>query len=128
MSEILIGTLIALHGLAHLWYLVLSQRMVAFQPAMGWTGKSWLLTSFAGDTNTRSLAAFLYTLAALSLTVGAVGLMRKADWSHPWLIGSALVSAITIIIFWDRDFNLIIEKGLGGLIISLGLIAFLLLG
>ena len=49
------GLFIVLHGLVHLWYVVLSQKLVAFQPEMGWVGRSWLLTNVLGDSPTRSL-------------------------------------------------------------------------
>jgi hypothetical protein len=40
MLRILFGIFVVLHGLVHLWYVVLSQRLVEFQADMGWTGES----------------------------------------------------------------------------------------
>jgi len=56
MIRVLSGVFFVLHGLVHLWYVVLSQRLVAFQADMGWTGESWLLTGPLGDVASRWVA------------------------------------------------------------------------
>ena len=50
MLRFLFGTFVVLHGLVHLWYFTLSQRLVEFKPEMGWTGKSWILSNLLGDS------------------------------------------------------------------------------
>jgi hypothetical protein len=52
MLRFLIGIFIVLHGLVHLWYVVLSQGLVEFEPEMGWTGESWLLSRLLGESAT----------------------------------------------------------------------------
>ena len=44
MLRLVIGLFIVLHGLVHLWYFTLSQRLVEFKPQMGWSGRSWVFT------------------------------------------------------------------------------------
>ena len=51
MLRLLIGFFIVLHGLVHMWYFTLSQRLVEFQPEMGWTGKSWLFSNFVQSSH-----------------------------------------------------------------------------
>lgn len=39
-----VAVFLVLHGLVHLWYVVLSQGWVEMEDAMGWNGQSWLLS------------------------------------------------------------------------------------
>jgi hypothetical protein len=119
------GLIIVLHGLVHLWYVTLSQKLVPFQPEMGWTGTSWLLTQALGDAPTRTLAAVFYTLATLVMVVGGIGLMASFTWCRPVLAGAAIVSSVTLLVFWDGSANLIVQKGLVGLVINAILLAAL---
>jgi hypothetical protein len=112
------GLFIVLHGLVHLWYVVLSQKLVAFQPEMGWTGRSWLLTNVLGDSHTRSIAGLLYVLATIGLVVSGIGVMARGEWWRPVLIGSTILSSVTLILFWDGSTDLIVQKGLIGLVIN----------
>jgi len=118
MFHFLFALFIILHGLVHLWYFTLSQRLVEFKPEMGWTGRSWLLSNFLGDPNTRSLASTLFVLAAIAFVISGVGIFIRAEW---WaaLISSAILSSVIILIFWDGSMQLIVQKGLIGFLISL---------
>jgi hypothetical protein len=113
-----IGLFIVLHGLVHLWYVVLSQKLVAFQPKMGWTGRSWLLTNVLGDSPTRLLAGLLFVLATIGMVVSGIGVMARGEWWQPVLIGSAVLSSVTLVLFWDGSTDLIVQKGLLGLVIN----------
>ena len=120
--NILIGIFILLHGLVHMWYVTLSQGWVAFQSNMGWTGKSWLLTNLLGDQVTRSLATLLYSLSAIVFVAAGVGLMANQEWSRPGLVIASIISSLTILVFWDGSLNMPVEKGLLGLLISVGIL------
>ena len=130
MFRLLFGMFIVLHGLVHLWYVVLSQGLVkikAGMPEVGWTGKSWLFTGPLGDTTTHLLAGILFSLAAIALVVSGVGIFARADWWSKILMGSALFSSVIIIMLWDGSMRLIMEKGLIGFLISLMIFLGLLL-
>jgi hypothetical protein len=116
------GLFIVLHGLVHLWYVVLSQKLVAFQPEMGWTGRSWLLTNILGDSPTRSLAGLLYILATIGMVVSGIGVMARGEWWRPVLIGSTVLSSVTLVLFWDGSTDLIVQKGLLGLVINVAIL------
>lgn len=126
MTWLLIGIFIILHGLVHLWYLSLSQRWVPFKPEMGWTGKSWLLTGALGDGNTRILASLLFALATIGFVAGGAGFLLNQDWWRAVVIASAFVSAATTLLFWDGSTQFIVQKGLVGLLIDIGILLWLL--
>ena len=92
MLRFLIGLFIVLHGLVHLWYFTLSQKLVEFKPEMGWTGKSWMFTNILGDPTTRMLAGVLYVLAAIAFVVSGAGILLRAEWWRPVLVGAAIFS------------------------------------
>jgi hypothetical protein len=116
--HILIGIIVLLHGLVHIWYIILSQGWVEFDAKMGWTGKSWLLTGLLGNEITRLLGAIFYSLACVTFVVAGVGLMLNRDWSRIWMIAASTISIITIFAFWDGSLNMPVEKGLLGLLIN----------
>jgi hypothetical protein len=127
MLRVLLGILIVLHGLVHLWYFTLSQRVVEFRPEMGWSGRSWVFTNLLGDSTTRTLAGVLYILATLAFVVSGIGIFVRADWWRPALVGSAVFSAAIILLLWDGGMQLIVQKGLIGFLIDLGVLVALLL-
>lgn len=124
MARVLFGLFIILHGLVHAWYIVLSQKWVAFRPEMGFSGRSWLFTPLLGDPSARAAAAIVYALAGLGLVAGGIGWLTRASWGAPLLAAAAGLSALGIILFWDGSGQHIVEKGLLGLLISLGLLGF----
>lgn len=122
MLKTLIGIMVILHGLVHVWFVVLSQRLVEYQQDMGWTGRSWLLTNLHGDSFTRSLASGIYGLSSLGFVAGGVALILQQEWWRPVIIVSALLSSVAILLFWDGRMEMIVQKGLLGLLINLGLL------
>jgi len=127
MFRFLIGLFVILHGLVHLWYFTLSQRLVEFKPEMGWTGKSWIFSNLLGDSTTRSLASILLVLVAIVFVISGVGIFIRADWWWPMLLGSAIFSSTILFLFWDGNMQLVVQKGLIGFLISLVILLALLL-
>jgi len=127
MLRFVISLFIVLHGLVHLWYFTLSQRLVEFKPEMGWSGRSWIFTNFLGDSTTRSLASVLYVLATIAFVVSGIGLLLRAEWWRPVLVGSAVFSAAIILLLWDGGLQLLVNKGLVGFTISVMILVALLL-
>ena len=125
----IIAILSILHGLVHLWYVTMSLRLVEVTSEMGWTGKSWLLSNFLGEGFLRTLAVILYILATLGFVIGGAVLLLKQSWFRPLLIAGSAISFITVLLYWDGGASKLVEKGLIGLLLSLGfLIAVGLLG
>ena len=122
MVTLALGIRVLLHGLVHVWYIVLSRGWVTFQPSMGWTGRSWLLTPWLGERGTGWLATLGYGAAALGLSVVGVGLVAglpRAPAALPW---AALLSAGVIIMFWDAKWDKVVQKGLVGLVLDTALV------
>jgi hypothetical protein len=117
---------ILLHGLVHIWYVTLAQRWVPFEPEMGWTGNSWLLANAMGDTLTRTFATILYSIATLSFVIAGAGVLAQADWWATVLVGAAIVSSLTIFLFWDGSFDMLVQKGMLGFLINIVLLISLL--
>ena len=127
MLRLVIGLLLVLHGLVHLWYVALSQRLVAFQPAMGWSGTSWIFSNLLGDTLTRALASGLYVAATLGFVASGIGLVSQQDWWRPVVVTAAAFSLAIILLFWDGRLQQVVEKGLLGLLINVGILLALLM-
>ena len=127
MLRFVIGLFLILHGLVHLWLFTLSQRLIEFKPEMGWSGKSWLLTGVFGDSTTRLLASTLFVVATVAFVASGVTIFFQSDWWWSILLAASIVSAMTMLIFWDGSMDLIIQKGLIGFSISLVILLFLLL-
>ena len=127
MLKLLSGIFIVLHGLVHLWYVVLSYGLVEFQPDMGWTGESWLLSGLLGESLARSLAGVLYIAATLAFVAGGVGIFADAEWWRPLVLGTAILSSVLVLLYWDGGPEMIVQKGLVGLLINVGIIVLMLL-
>jgi hypothetical protein len=74
------------------------------------------------------LAAGLYALAGLGLVAGGIGVLAQADWMGPILLGAAGLSALVILVFWDGSSEMLVQKGLLGFLINLGILGVMLLG
>lgn len=126
MAKTAFGIFIVLHGLVHLWYVVLAQRLVDFKPEMGWSGQSWAFTSVLGDPATRLLATVVFVLVTAGMVIGGTGVVVQASWWRPLLIGTLVVSSLGIVLFWDGGMAMLMEKGVLGLLINVALLVTLL--
>ncbi len=126
MVNILINIIFMLHGLVHVWYIMLAQGWVEFQTEMGWTGSSWLFSSQVVENALSWIVTLGYGMAAAGFVIGGVGNLTNQVWSQAVLFFSAVLSSLLLIIFWDGNFSLLVEKGLLGLMINVALIVFLI--
>jgi hypothetical protein len=126
VQNLLVGIFLALHGLVHLWYVVLSQGWVDVEDAMGWNGHSWLLSGSLAEGTILSLATVVYVLVTVGFVAGGVGYALQTDWRSPVLIGAAVLSALMLVTMWDGQFDLLVEKGIVGVAINLALVGALL--
>lgn len=123
-----VALILLLHGLVHGWYIVLSRRWVAFQPDMGWSGRSWLLSGAVSKGAASWLATVLFGLAGLAFLVAGSAQLVRADWARWALLSAALLSSTTIILFWDGEPTMLVQKGALGLAINAAVLVLLTVG
>lgn len=123
MIQTLTGIFIILHGLVHLWYVVLSLNWVEFQPDMGWTGTSWLLSGILQESTVRTTAAVLFIVSAVAFVISGIGIFVDAEWLDAVILVSAIFSSVVLIVFWDGSLEMIVQKGVIGVLINLVVIA-----
>ena len=119
MWQILVGIFLVLHGLVHFLYLGQSVRLFQLQPGMTWPDGSWVFSRLLGDELVRSLAGVSCGLAAIGFVVGGIALFVTQVWWRPVVIGSAAVSALIFILFWDGQVQALANKGLFAILINL---------
>ncbi len=127
MLKILLSILIFLHGAVHVWYVLLIGNVVKFSPDMGWTGKSWLLPGVAVEGFYRVAGMVVYILSALLFIISSCGLLMNKSWYQLWLFISAVVSSIAVIFFFDGRFQMLVQKGMIGLILNIIIIVTLII-
>lgn len=122
MVRVAFGLFVVLHGLVHLWYVTLSQRLVEFRPEMGWTGRSWLMSDLLGLPPAGSLASVLYVLATGAFVAAGAGIVVSAEWWRPLLMVAAVFSSTVLLLYWDGSMQMLVQKGLLGLLINVAVI------
>ncbi|MFB6266545.1 MAG: hypothetical protein ABEI31_02700 [Halodesulfurarchaeum sp.] len=127
MISLGIAVFLALHGLVHGWYVVLSNGWVEMEDAMGWTGHSWLLSGVLEQGTVLGLASLGYVLVALGFVAAAAGFWLEADWWPTLLLAAATLSTVMIVVLWDGRLDLLVEKGAVGVLINVGLVGWLFL-
>lgn len=126
LTQYALGIFLVLHGAVHFWYVVLSQGWVEADDAMGWEGRSWLLSGVLDERFILDLGSVLYVLIAIGFAAGGVGLVLSRDWWAPLLVISASFSTIVIGIMWDGAVSQLVEKGIIGILINLIIIFFII--
>lgn len=119
MLRLAAGGFLALHGLVHMWYVVLSNGWVEVEDQMGWNGHSWLLSSILPEGTILSLASLLYVAVALGFLAGGVGYYFRTDWAAAALVATAVLSTAVLIAMWDGQPDLLVEKGILGVAINI---------
>jgi hypothetical protein len=122
MSRILSGIFIILHGLVHIWYVVLSFNLVTFQPDMGWTGNSWLFTHFKSNQVMRIIAGILFIISTMLFVISGITILANLSGVNTVLSLAAILSTITLVVFWDGKTDMIVHKGIVGVLINLVII------
>lgn len=125
MTKTILSIVLILHGLVHIWYLLLLTKVVKFIPEMGWTGDSWLVSGSSEIIWIRYTGIIMYSLTCVLFVSSGIGLMSNSSIIRNLLIFSAILSSILIIFFFDGRFDMLVQKGFVGLIINM-IIIFLL--
>ena len=119
MFRVISGVIIILHGLVHLWYVILSFGIVKYQAEMGWTGESWLFSRLLSKSTLGTTAGILFIASSILFVVSGIGVIANLSIYPRILLVSALFSSIVILSFWDGESNLLVQKGVIGLLLNL---------
>lgn len=122
MLKAILSIVIILHGLVHIWYLLLLSKVVKFIPEMGWSGESWLVSGSSEVIWIRYTGIILYSLTCFLFVSSGISLLSNSSMTQNVLNISAILSSILIIFFFDGHFDMLIQKGLVGLIINVTII------
>jgi len=114
----LIGVFVVLHGLVHLLYVAQSQRLFELQPGLDWPAGSWAFSGPLGDEVTRLLAGLTFAVVAVGLMAGGAGLLLRATWWRPLVVGSSALSAVMILLLWNGTLESLDDQGILGLLID----------
>lgn len=121
-----LGFVLALHGLVHAWYVVLSRDWVEYEEAMGWNGESWLLTRALPQELVLDVASVLYVVVAVGFVVGGLGYALAQEWATSVLVASAVLSSVVIVLMWDGRFDQLTEKGAIGVLVNAVVLGWML--
>jgi hypothetical protein len=122
----LTAIVVVLHGLVHLLYFAQSRRFFELQPGMTWPDGSWAFSRLLGDETTRWLASIACVLVAAGFVIGGAASLARQDWWRPAVIGSALLSAALVILFWNGRMERLTDQGLIALLIDAAILVVLL--
>ena len=122
MLRIIIGVFIGLHGLVHLLYFGQSARFFELAPGMVWPDGSWAFSRLLGVDVARNLASIFLIVAAIGLIAGGIGVLIGQAWWRPVVIGSAILSSVIFVLFWDGLAQSLDNKGGVGLLINLAIL------
>ena len=126
MLRFVVSVFFVLHGLVHLLYLGQSRRFFELQSGMTWPDGSWAFSKLLGDETTRLLAGILLILAAVGFVAAGVGVFAGQGWWRPLAIGSAVLSAVLYLLFWNGRLQGLDNQGGIGLLIDLAVLVLLL--
>ena len=121
-----VALFLAAHGLVHLLYVAISQGWVEEEEAMGWNGRSWLLSRLLPEATVLNLGSALYVVVTAGFVVGAIGYLLGTGWATSALVGASVLSTATILLMWDGSLAKVVDKGLLGVVINLFVVAWLL--
>jgi len=120
--KFVIGALIVLHGLVHLFYFGQSRRLFELQPGMVWPDKSWVFSAHMGDEVIRSLANISCLLAAAGFVAGGSGMVMGWTWWRAMVMGVAVFSTSFYILFWDGTGQKLADQGGIALLINIAIL------
>ena len=127
MLNIIFCVFILLHGLVHLLYFAQSWRLLELTEGMTWPDGSWLFSRLIGEAWNRKLAGVSCILAAVAFATGGIGILFEQVWAFYITALAAYFSSVVVILFWNGKFEKLSDQGGVGLLINIGILAWLYL-
>jgi len=94
--RMLIGAVIAAHGVGHVFFLV---PTVGLAHWAGLTGRSWLLSGHIPDLAVKIAGAVLWLLVIAGFVAAGVGVWSQQEWWRSVAIASSAVSLLGLALF-----------------------------
>jgi hypothetical protein len=124
--RIIIAVVLFIHGIGHIMGVLPALQVV---DVAGWNSRSWLLTPIMGETASRILSAVLFLMALIGFlgsTLALMGWLVPHDWWRTLAVVSAVISLVTVILFWNAFVALVPNK-VGALGVDITVLVCLLL-
>jgi hypothetical protein len=113
LIKIIFGVFFILHGFVFLLYSGQSFRFFELQPGLLWPNGSRAFSKLLGENAVRMSAGIIFILIAIGFVLGGIGIFAKQAWWNTAVVGSAILSSVLIILFWDGGIHkLLIKAGL----------------
>lgn len=99
--RIIVAAVLFIHGIGHIMGVMPALRLVDVN---GWNSRSWLLTPILGEAASRILGIVLFLVALLGFVASALALLGwlvPHEWWRTLAVVSAVVSIVTIVLFWN---------------------------
>jgi len=121
----LIAVVLFIHGIGHIMGVIPALQLLDVK---GWNSHSWLLTPLIGEAASRILSAILFLIALVGFVGSALALLGwlvPHDWWRPLALVSAVISLITVVLFWNAFIALVPNK-VGALGVNIAVLVCLL--
>ena len=108
--RIIIAAVLTIHGIGHVMGVMPALRLVDVN---GWNSRSWLLTPILGEAASRILSIVLFLAALAGFVASALALLGwlvPHEWWRTLAVVSAVVSIVTIVLFWNAFVSLFPNK------------------
>ncbi len=113
MLLILYALILLVHGLLFVLYGSFAKE---------WWPRSWLLAGRLDPGMLRVLVLTVLSSCAFLFSIAALGLVMGQPWFRDWLTAGGILSTLSMLTFWDGQFNALDEKGLVGILINIALL------
>jgi hypothetical protein len=121
----LVAVVLFIHGIGHVMGILPALQVVNVK---GWNSRSWLLTPLIGETAGRILSIILFVVALIGFVASALALLGwlvPHEWWRTLAVVSAVISIVTIVLFWNAFVALFPNK-VGALGMDVAVLACLL--
>ena len=120
-----IGIVLLAHGVGHALGVL---ALFDLQPE-GWNARSWLLTDRIGDLPAKTISVVLWVAALAGFVLAGLGLLELGvpeAWWKPLAVSFAIVSLVTLTLFWNA-FPALFPNKIGAIAVNLAVLVGVLL-
>jgi len=129
----IIAAVLLFHGIGHLMGVIPALRLFEISESSaswlkGRTSHSWLLSNLLGEVATRAVSIVLFLAALIGMVGAALGLLGWIVPSEYWrtlAIVSAVISLITIALYWNA-FIFLFPNKVGAIGVNLAVLVCLI--